>query len=571
MTNGVITFDTLIVSVCALSLTSLSNVATAVDYLQANDIGNAGQTVAFVATISVLLTRIFTSRLERPNPRQTIYLIDLIGSDVGESLYPDRWTTVKPAGVAGSPINLGLTDVTVEQGQVALTIVGTPADWVINGATLNSDGTWTVTTNDVASLTVTTPATYSGAAVLNVTETWTAADGTVHVTTIADNVEAYAPGTPIFAWSGDDTLTGSTAADLFVVGSPTGHVTVHSFDAAADRVDLVGFAGLMDFAGLQGHLADDGDGNATVTLGDGQSVTLHGVHTSSLTADNFEFDQAPAWSNAGTMTIDDGALLPVSGMLTNAGTIALNSAGIETSLEIIQHGLVLEGHGLVVLSDDAQNLIYGSTGDVTLTNVDNTISGAGQVGAGQMTLVNGGTIVATGSNALVIDTGDNAISNSGTLAATGSGGLEINSDVLNTGLLWANGATLAVHGTVSGNGSAQISDAGTLEFGAAASAHTVFDASAAGTLQLDASFDFSGLVSGFNHDDHLDLRDIAFGAGTTVGYTANADGSGGTLSISDGAHMANIGLVGQYDASGFAAGSDGLTGTLVSYRPDHLV
>ena len=44
------------------------------------------------------------------------------------------------------------------------------------------------------------------------------------------------------------------------------------------------------------------------------------------------------------------------------------------------------------------------------------------------------------------------------------------------------------------------------------------------------------MVSGLNDDGHLDLRDVAFGAGTTVGYTANADGTGGTLSVSDGAH-----------------------------------
>src|SRR5262249_3988607 len=162
-------------------------------------------------------------------------------------------------------------------------------------------------------------------------------------------------------------------------------------------------------ASLQSHLSDDADGNATITLSDGQSVTLHGVHAASLTADNFEFDVAPVWSNAGTIDIGNGAMMPFSGTLTNTGTIALNSTGSETSLEIIQHGLTLEGHGQVILSDDVQNVIYGSASDVTLTNVDNTISGAGQIGAGQMTLVNGGTIVANGSNALVIDTGADVV------------------------------------------------------------------------------------------------------------------------------------------------------------------
>ena len=80
-----------------------------------------------------------------------------------------------------------------------------------------------------------------------------------------------------------------------------------------------------------------------------------------------------------------------------------------------------------LLSDDGNNVIFGGAASATLNNVDNTISGAGQIGAGQMTLVNAGTIIADGSHSLVIDTGDNAVANSGTLEATGSGGLAIES------------------------------------------------------------------------------------------------------------------------------------------------
>ena len=311
----------------------------------------------------------------------------------------------------------------------------------MNGATHNVDDSWTVTTTNVASLTVTTPDSYVGAHVLQVTETWTNADGTVSVATIADNIEAYAPGTPVFAWSGNDTLTGSSAADLFVFSNPIGHDALYSFDTASDRIDLIGYAGISGFTDVQSHLTEDGDGNAVITLGDGELITLHGVHATSLTADNFEFDQAPTWSNAGTMTIDDGALLPLSGTITNSGTIALNSMGTETDLELIQHGLTLEGHGQVVLSDNSANVIYGSGSDVVLTNVDNTISGAGQLGAGQMALVNEGTIVATGSNALDIDTGANVITNSGTLEASGSGGMVVSSGVANAGFCGPTAAT----------------------------------------------------------------------------------------------------------------------------------
>jgi hypothetical protein len=51
---------------------------------------------------------------------------------------------------------------------------GTPTNrHTLNGGTLHDDGSWTVQTHDVRSLTVTSPADYVGALVLNVTETWT--------------------------------------------------------------------------------------------------------------------------------------------------------------------------------------------------------------------------------------------------------------------------------------------------------------------------------------------------------------------------------------------------------------
>ena len=55
---------------------------------------------------------------------------------------------------------------------------------------------------------------------LQVTETWTNADGTTGTAVIADNVEAYAPGNPIFALSADDHLTASSGADLLVFAQP---------------------------------------------------------------------------------------------------------------------------------------------------------------------------------------------------------------------------------------------------------------------------------------------------------------------------------------------------------------
>ncbi|MDR3466111.1 MAG: hypothetical protein P4M07_09220 [Xanthobacteraceae bacterium] len=62
----------------------------------------------------------------------------------------------------------------------------------------------------------------------------------------------------------------------------------------------------------------------------------------------------------------------------------------------------------------------------------------------------------------------------------------------------------------------------------------------------------------------IDLASIAFGADTTLAYAANSDNSGGSLSVTDGAHSATIALIGQYAAANFALASDSHGGTLVS-------
>ncbi|OWK20678.1 hypothetical protein AJ88_26805 [Mesorhizobium amorphae CCBAU 01583] len=247
-------------------------------------------------------------------------------------------TNLKPAGTSGEAINLALTDPSHDGQAITVTVKDVPSGWTINGATHNADGSWTVQTNAVHELTVTTPADFTGAAVLDVLMSWTNADGTLGSMSIADNVEAYAPGSPVFAWSGDDVLTGSSGNDLFVFSQPIGNDTVHSFDAAADQIDLIGYSGFQSFADVQAHMADDANGNAVITLGDGQSILLDGVHSSALTDGNFVFDQTPVVNNAGTMTIGDGALMPLSGTINNSGLISLDSTGSGTLLQLIQHG-----------------------------------------------------------------------------------------------------------------------------------------------------------------------------------------------------------------------------------------
>ncbi len=142
-----------------------------------------------------------------------------------------------------------------------------------------------------------------------------------------------------------------------------------------------------------------------------------------------------ASQNGGTVVLEDVAI-------DNGGKIELNSAGSATTLQI--GNVTLEGGngsstgpGQVVLSDFSKNSIVSDGSMAVLTNVDNTISGAGTIGDtadALFTLVNEqyGVIDANGTtHALVIDNDSpatnnfalNEIVNAGLIDATGTGGL----------------------------------------------------------------------------------------------------------------------------------------------------
>jgi hypothetical protein len=183
-----------------------------------------------------------------------------------------------------------------------------------------------------------------------------------------------------------------------------------------------------------------------------------------------------------------------------------------------------------------------------------------------MTLINEGTIIASGHNSLVINTGVNIINNSGVLEAIGGSELDVLSNVANSGLLWANGGDLTISGDVSGNGHAIISGSGTLEFGGASSESTSFAAGAAATLELDNPLSFTGTISGFSSGDNLDLGNIVYGTGTTLTYSPDWKADDGTLTVSDGTHTDSIVLSGRYSVKDFVM-SENSTGTVITYVP----
>ena len=78
------------------------------------------------------------------------------------------------------------------------------------------------------------------------------------------------------------------------------------------------------------------------------------------------------------------------------------------------------------MSSDFSNRIYASASGVTLTNEDNLIEGAGQIGVNLLSLVNRSVIEANNASAdLRIDPNSGGMSNRGTLRAVNGATLEL--------------------------------------------------------------------------------------------------------------------------------------------------
>lgn len=254
-----------------------------------------------------------------------------------------------------------------------------------------------------------------------------------------------------------------------------------------------------------------------------------------------------------------GAAVTLSGAISNASAISVATP----SMTVSAAGATLSGGGSLTLTDTNTNQITGATGAATLTNVNNTISGAGALGGGLMTLVNqaAGVINASGTNALIIDTGGNTLTNAGQIIASGAGGLTIQSAINNTGTIAALNGNVTVNSAVSGAGVATVNGA-TLDFATTFTENVTFTG-ATGILELGKSQGYTGIIAGFSKTGgtSLDLADISFvGAGEA---TFSGNKAGGVLTVTDGTHTAHINLKGDYRTSVFISASDGHGGTII--------
>ena len=318
--------------------------------------------------------------------------------------------------------------------------------------------------------------------------------------------------------------------------------------------------------------------SGTVDLIRGGTI-VSGSHLAVVSASTLTLSGGSVGAGA-TVSATSGSTLIVSGTLADSGTLALSgvtSVAAHATLATLSGGSALVS-GTVVNSG---TLIASGLGSLIEIDSGGVVSGgAVVVGNGIVDVLSGGSanvaFLSNGSGGLEIeDSANNASAFTGTVSGFGGAGHANHKQFID--LVSVTSAVGQIHLSY---GSAAAHTSGTLfvsraaarwwrqinMIGAYTSANFSVKADSGGNVEItDPAVPNGGSVAARpSRGNGLDLPDIAFGAQTTLAYAANADGTGGTLTVSDGRHAASIALLGNYMAGSFVTAADGHGGTLLT-------
>jgi autotransporter passenger strand-loop-strand repeat protein len=208
------------------------------------------------------------------------------------------------------------------------------------------------------------------------------------------------------------------------------------------------------------------------------------------------------------------------GTIVRGGTIAIQPGGVAS--------------GTVLSSGSRELLNYRDSGTTILSGaVEEVLSG------------NGVNIFAVATGSLISNGGFEIVSSGGEVASAivfGGGTLSVTKGGKVTGGVTLSGGTAILSGTAFAGQ--------TVTFGAS------------GTLALGNLPGFGAAISGLQTSaQKVDLKGFASSTGETVGWVQS--GTSGTLTVTDGAKVAHLTLIGSYATSDFKLAADGHGGTFV--------
>jgi hypothetical protein len=222
--------------------------------------------------------------------------------------------------------------------------------------------------------------------------------------------------------------------------------------------------------------------------------------------------------NTGTVAVQSGNTLTLRGTITNRDVIGVAGDGSGNAPATLRASgtVALTGGGTLALVDssgsgtDTSQVVTGTAPGDTLDNLNNIISGPGELGTGDrlFTLINeaAGTVDAT-DGTLIVNTGTNAVVNKGLMDAS-TGVLDLRGTITNSGTIDALGGSVEIDGAIitggtltsSAGGAINVDGTGTLNAVTLAQAAVVDDGNALplqGTIINHTTVGFTG-ASFFN-------------------------------------------------------------------------
>jgi autotransporter passenger strand-loop-strand repeat protein len=376
---------------------------------------------------------------------------------------------------------------------------------------------------------------------------------------------------------------------------------------------------VADLAGLVGATVSGGGiyVDERPNVGSGQVLTVDSSTVTSTTI-------------IGGATLESGAISAVTA-LVSGGELVVRNGGYGFGSDILSGGLEVVGAGGRTLSDtvDVSGLMEVTSGGVvsgtavlsggllralsggsalaTLissggvealsggTATSTAVSSGGILrvssgGAARGTVLSGGVASVTGvtSGTWVRAGGEELVQAHGTASGTtvgnsgrqvvAAGGSAVSTKVFGGGTETISSGGSVVGATVSAGGTLTVSSGGavsgglTLHGGKAvisgtmAAGQTVSFVGTSGVLELDNLPGFAAKISGLTDPtDKLDFGGFTFSVGETAAWTQS--GTSGTLTVTDGAKVASLTLIGTYTSSSFHLTDDGHGGTFVADPP----
>ena len=260
---------------------------------------------------------------------------------------------------------------------------------------------------------------------------------------------------------------------------------------------------------------------------------------------------------------DPGSNSALTGLASNAGILSIGSgATLHTSVDFANFGtLYVDGYtyygGGSTLTIDGT---LSNTGTIYIGNsyisASTTVSVAALANGGFISLIGG---IGTSTHQAILDITGSAdvIGAGGTIYLYQNGVLNAASPTI------ANGGRIVVSsgGSIAG---APLIDGGTLELGGGTvTGGGIAFVGVGGRLQINNNTMPTNTISGFDQDDTIDLRGLAYNSANTVAFDAGT----GTLTVSGGGVTDTLTLVGIATGAQFGLANDGVGFTAVFQLP----